>query len=134
VELDIMDGDQEISKLDTDLPHYFSSKSQDTIDKIYELSENNIISNLKIELENGGFIHFSYGQLHIKLIDQQVLLTTAKLILAINSYFIADEIIGFCLANAGMHYIPFVRGIYKEEITDQFDRMLAYTKMVERDW
>ncbi len=101
-----------------------------TVSQVFEIDKT--ICYLDIQFEAGGGIHYLKGQLNVQYPEGMDLTVPVRKLLEMYGYYAGDEIISFCLKHRGKHYLPFVMGLHPEEITDEFESMLEYTKEVDK--
>ena len=109
------------------------ARNHHTIISVIETAELKEVVELNIEFENGGFLNYSYGDLYIDPPRDLDIITPTKKLLEMYGYYAPDEIISFCYNHRGKHYLPFVLGLYPEEITDELQRMLMHGEQLDNE-
>lgn len=130
VELDVMEGNKEVSQLREGEEPLLVKADWETVSQVFEIDKT--ICYLDIQFEAGGGIHYLMGQLNVQYPEGMDLTVPVRKLLEMYGYYAGDEIISFCLKHRGKHYLPFVMGLHPEEITDEFESMLEYTKEVDK--
>lgn len=126
-----LDGAEEVNQLWEGEEPLWVAHNFHTVSSVIETADSKLIVALTIELEGGGQINYSYGELYVHLPEGQDIVSPTEKLLAVYGYYAPTEIINFCLKHRGKHYLPFVLGMHPEDITDEFDRIILHNVKIK---
>lgn len=123
-EVDLLRKDEEPSWTTKD--HYID------IGWLLDEDDSTPITYAEIDLENGGSIYFSVGELAVSYPSGEDIKEKTIRLLETMGYYAGREIIEFCELNPDRHMLDFVLGREPKDITDEFQRMKEYTDSLNK--
>jgi len=124
-------GDEVNLLRENEKPVWVTNQHYLSISDLLETEFTTPISYAKIELADGGEIHYSAAQLFVKYPIGEDLKTKTVQLLETMGYYAAKEILQFCENNPDMHLLTFVLGMEPTDITDEFERMKKHTEQLD---
>ena len=131
-ELFWFDGSEVISLLSEDTePSWVKTNHHLDLHDLFEIDIFKPVMDATIELENNGKIIFDGAQLFVTYPPEVDIKQDTMKLLESMGYYASEEIFEFCRKHPGMHLLEMVFGMNPEELTDEFESILAYSKTLD---
>jgi hypothetical protein len=101
------------------------------LSSLLEDHDESSIFSAEIELENDGYIFFSFGRLSVKYPHNESLKEPTIDMLMANGYFAANLIWDFCNGYPEVIPLDFILCKEEKDITDEFERMIKHNESLE---
>ena len=98
------------------------------ISSLMEKDDNQELHSIKIELERGGLIVFEHGQLFVQYPLGENLKDRMIAVFDTYGYYAGKEIWEFSCQHKEQLLLDYVLALRPQDITDEFDKMLEYSK------